>query len=263
MLITFQLYTKKVPLDPNVDLRTIAASCNGYVGADLEALCREATMIAVRRSSDANEDADVLSLTMEDWEHARSIVGPSITRGVTVEIPKVTWEDIGGLKDLKVCNINFLFCIESLMELLRIPFFIHGQKKLQQAVEWPIKHSAAFSRLGVSPVRGILLHGPPGCSKTTLAKAAAHAAQASFFSLRFELFPCPNKGYVDSAGVLSIIGDSCLEDHTDCLHAAYVGCYKHLEITNQKIKKKHLRLKASNLAVWFLNQSGRQNKWIP
>ncbi|CAL5334908.1 unnamed protein product [Camellia sinensis] len=57
-------------------------------------------------------------------------------------------------------------------------------KKLQQAVEWPLKHSAAFSRLGVSPVCGILLHGPPGCSKTTLAKAAAHATQASFFSLR-------------------------------------------------------------------------------
>ncbi|XP_028111960.1 ATP-dependent zinc metalloprotease FtsH-like [Camellia sinensis] len=56
-------------------------------------------------------------------------------------------------------------------------------KKLQQAVEWPLKHSAAFSRLGVSPVCGILLHGPPGCSKTTLAKAAAHATQASFFSL--------------------------------------------------------------------------------
>ncbi|XP_030956888.1 cell division control protein 48 homolog B-like [Quercus lobata] len=152
-----KLYTKKVPLDPNVDLRTLAASCNGYVGADLEALCREATIFAVKRSSDANEDASVLSLTIEDWEHAKTIVGPSITRGVTVEIPKVTWEDIGGLKDLK--------------------------KKLRQAVEWPIKHSAAFSRLGVSPVRGILLHGPPGCSKTTLAKAAAHAAQASFFSL--------------------------------------------------------------------------------
>lgn len=60
------------------------------------------------------------------------------------------------------------------------------QKKLQQAVEWPIKHSAAFSRLGITPVRGILLHGPPGCSKTTLAKAAAHAADAPFFSLRFE-----------------------------------------------------------------------------
>lgn len=64
-------------------------------------------------------------------------------------------------------------------------YFIHGQKKLQQAVEWPIKYSAVFTRLGISPVRGVLLHGPPGCSKTTLAKAAAHAAQASFFSLRY------------------------------------------------------------------------------
>ncbi|KAB1206792.1 hypothetical protein CJ030_MR7G013461 [Morella rubra] len=152
-----KLYTKKVPLDPDVDLRAIATSCNGYVGADLEALCREATIFAVKKSMDAKDDAGVLSLRMEDWKHARSVVGPSITRGVTVEIPKVTWEDIGGLKDLK--------------------------KKLQQAVEWPIKHSAAFSRLGISPVRGILLHGPPGCSKTTLAKAAAHASQASFFSL--------------------------------------------------------------------------------
>ncbi|KAK9188619.1 hypothetical protein WN944_020024 [Citrus x changshan-huyou] len=152
-----KLYTKKVPLDANVNLEAIATSCNGYVGADLEALCREATMSAVKRSSDANECAGVLSVTMEDWRHARSVVGPSITRGVTVEIPKVTWEDIGGLRDLK--------------------------KKLQQAVEWPIKHSTAFSRLGISPVRGVLLHGPPGCSKTTLAKAAAHAAKASFFSL--------------------------------------------------------------------------------
>ena len=64
VLINFQLYTKRVPLDPNVDLRTIAASCNGYVGADLEALCREATIFAVKRSSDANEDASVLSLTI-------------------------------------------------------------------------------------------------------------------------------------------------------------------------------------------------------
>ncbi|KAK7273349.1 hypothetical protein RIF29_14398 [Crotalaria pallida] len=152
-----KLYTKKIPLDPSVDLKIIAASCNGYVGADLEALCREATMLAVKRSPNTNKDARSFILTMEDWKNARSVVGPSITRGVTVEIPKVTWEDIGGLKELK--------------------------RKLQQAVEWPIKHSDAFSRLGISPVRGILLHGPPGCSKTTLAKAAAHAAQASFFSL--------------------------------------------------------------------------------
>jgi SpoVK/Ycf46/Vps4 family AAA+-type ATPase len=61
-----------------------------------------------------------------------------------------------------------------------------GQTKLKQAVEWPMKHPAAFSRLGITPNRGILLHGPPGCSKTTLAKAAANAANVPFFSLRFE-----------------------------------------------------------------------------
>ncbi|BFG16835.1 hypothetical protein CerSpe_031070 [Prunus speciosa] len=152
-----KLYTRKLHLDSNVDLQAIAASCNGFVGADLEALCREAAMPAIKRNLGANKDAGVFSLTTEDWKHARSVVSPSITRGVTVEIPKVTWEDIGGLKDLK--------------------------KKLQQAVEWPIKHPSVFTRLGISPMRGILLYGPPGCSKTTLAKAAAHAAQASFFSL--------------------------------------------------------------------------------
>ena len=64
------------------------------------------------------------------------------------------------------------------------------QKELQKAVEWPIKHAAAYGRLGISPVGGVLLHGPPGCSKTTLAKAAAHASQASFFSLRFVVEQC-------------------------------------------------------------------------
>jgi len=97
-----QLYTKTIPLDPSIDLKSVAASCNGYVGADLEALCREATMFAIKRSSNAKDGSD-FSLTMEDWKNARCVVGPSITRGVTVEIPKVTWEDIGGLKELKVC----------------------------------------------------------------------------------------------------------------------------------------------------------------
>ncbi|KAK6157832.1 hypothetical protein DH2020_012080 [Rehmannia glutinosa] len=151
------LYTRKLPLDSNVDLKVIAASCNGYVGADLEALCREAVTPGLKNSSDAHQDVTQCSITMDDWKQARLVVGPSITRGVTMEIPVVSWDDIGGLKDVK--------------------------KKLQQAVEWPLKHSSAFSRLGISPMRGILLHGPPGCSKTTLAKAAACAAQASFFSL--------------------------------------------------------------------------------
>lgn len=100
--LIFQLYTKKLQLDVSVDLRAIAASCNGYVGADLEALCREAAMSAVRKCADSNLDEGSYSISMEDWKHARSVVGPSITRGVTVEIPNVSWEDIGGLKDIKV-----------------------------------------------------------------------------------------------------------------------------------------------------------------
>lgn len=156
-LLILKLYTKNLHLDEKVDLQTVAAFCNGYVGADLEALCREAAKLAYHRMLNLCEGDKVLKLLMEDWECARSMVGPSITRGVTKEISIVSWDDIGGLKDLK--------------------------KELQKAVEWPIKHAAAFSRLGISPVRGVLLHGPPGCSKTTLAKAAAHAAQASFFSL--------------------------------------------------------------------------------
>ncbi|KAL6650976.1 hypothetical protein ACP70R_009901 [Stipagrostis hirtigluma subsp. patula] len=152
-----KLYAKNLHLDYNVDLQIVAASCNGYVGADLEALCREAAKLAYHRMLNLSEGEKMLKLLMEDWESARSLVGPSMTRGVAKEISTVSWDDIGGLKDLK--------------------------KELQQAVEWPIKHAAGFARFGIPPVRGVLLHGPPGCSKTTLAKAAAHAAQASFFSL--------------------------------------------------------------------------------
>lgn len=152
-----QLYTKDMQLCSDVDVHAISKFCHGYVGADIEALCREAARFAYHRSTGTAKDDDLLMLRMVDWDNARSEVRPSITRGVTKEISKVTWDDIGGLHDLK--------------------------KKLQQAVEWPIKHADAFKRLGISPVRGLLLHGPPGCSKTTLAKAVAHAAQASFFSL--------------------------------------------------------------------------------
>lgn len=103
-----QLYTKKLLLDSSVDLKSLAASCNGYVGADLEALCREATRSALKRSSSEDFNGTELLLKLEDWECARFIVGPSITRGITVEVPKVSWDDIGGLKDLKVGS--FICC---------------------------------------------------------------------------------------------------------------------------------------------------------
>lgn len=89
-------------MDPNFDLRTIATACNGYVGADLEALCREATFSAIKRTPGVHNDNIEVIITNNDWEYAKSTVGPSITRGVTVDIPKVSWEDIGGLRDLKV-----------------------------------------------------------------------------------------------------------------------------------------------------------------
>lgn len=92
-------------------------SCNGYVGADLEALCREAAMSAVQRSNAIVENDDMWCITMDDWKLARTIVGPSITRGVTVEIPKVSWDDIGGLNDLKVGIFEertFTFCLSGI-----------------------------------------------------------------------------------------------------------------------------------------------------
>ena len=89
-------------MEGGVDLRAIAASCNGYVGADLGALCREAALAAWRRSPEASEGIDSHMIQIEDWEHARKEVKPSITRGIAKETSKVSWEDIGGLQDLKV-----------------------------------------------------------------------------------------------------------------------------------------------------------------
>lgn len=140
-----------------MQLKTVADICNGYVGADLAALCREAAMAAFRRTMQEDGNVEVQHITMQDWEQAHLKVGPSIVRGAVAEVPKVSWEDIGGLHEIK--------------------------KKLRQAVEWPIQHADAFARLGLKPPRGVLLHGPPGCSKTTLVKAAAHAAKANLFSL--------------------------------------------------------------------------------
>lgn len=97
-----QLHTKGLDLDHHVDLKSVAAACNGYVGADLEALCKEAAKSTYSRSLGLTKEGRIPHLKIEDWEHARLEVGPSITRGIAKEIPNVSWDDVGGLKDLKV-----------------------------------------------------------------------------------------------------------------------------------------------------------------
>ncbi|KAK9708033.1 hypothetical protein K7432_009853 [Basidiobolus ranarum] len=146
---------KNVPTSSDVNLKTIAAMTNGFVGADLSSLTREAVMHAVHRGLlEASNDPQV---DMEDLQAALTQVNPSMQRGLTVEVTSTKWEDVGGLEEVK--------------------------EKLKQAVEWPITYGATFERLGLRAPRGILLYGPPGCSKTTLVKVIATTSGASFFSV--------------------------------------------------------------------------------
>ncbi|GIM01113.1 hypothetical protein Vretimale_5952 [Volvox reticuliferus] len=167
------LHTRGLQLAPDVDLAAVAASCHGYSGADLAAVAREAAMAALAavaaemfgpiggRSLDAEMKAlqppPVLTVRQDHMTAALRKVRPSIMRGAEVDIPPVSWDDVGGLEDVK--------------------------RRLRQAVEWPLRHAAAFERLGLTAPRGVLLHGPPGCSKTTLARAAATASGATLLAL--------------------------------------------------------------------------------
>ncbi|KAL0051736.1 hypothetical protein WJX82_001191 [Trebouxia sp. C0006] len=162
-----QLHAGSLPLADDVALPDLATACHGYSGADLAALCREAAMTALSDAAAAileggSEGSEVdmklaRPVSQADFEGAMKRVGPSITRGSEVAVSPVLWESIGGLEDVKA--------------------------RLQQAVEWPLQHAGAFQRLGLTAPRGILLHGPPGCSKTTLARAAVTASKASLFPL--------------------------------------------------------------------------------
>lgn len=164
-----QIHTRGMPLTKNVDVEKIAEITYGYVGADLAALSKEAAMHALRRVlpdvSAIKEDKPIppevlkkLIVTKEDFDHALKMVEPSAMREVLIEIPKVTWNDIGGLEDVK--------------ELLR------------ETVEWPLKYSDSFTKLGIRPPAGILLYGPPGTGKTLLAKAVANESGANFIAVK-------------------------------------------------------------------------------
>lgn len=162
-----QIHTRGMPLDKSVNLETLADTTHGFVGADLESLCKEAAMRALRRilpEIDLEAEsipAKVLSkliVEMEDLKEALRDVQPSALREVLVEVSNVRWSDIGGLDELK--------------------------KQLQQAVEWPLKYPDLFDQTGAKPPKGILLYGPPGTGKTMLAKAVANESEANFISIK-------------------------------------------------------------------------------
>ncbi len=162
-----QIHTRGMPLATDVDVDKLAEITKGYTGADLAALCREAAMKCVRRilpSIDFNEEKlspeilDQLVVTMKDFLEAYKEITPTALREVEIETPSVTWDDIGGLEDVK--------------------------QKLIESIEWPIRYSERFEKLGIKPPKGVLLYGPPGCGKTLLAKAVATEAEANFVTVK-------------------------------------------------------------------------------
>jgi transitional endoplasmic reticulum ATPase len=161
------IHTRGMPLGRTVDLKELARTTYGFVGADLAALTREAAIEAVRRimpkidlgsGQIAPEILEDLRVTREDFQEALKRVQPSAMREVMVQVPTVRWEDIGGLDE--------------------------AQMRLKEGIELPLKNPAAFRRLGIRPAKGFLLYGPPGTGKTLLAKAVAREAQANFIAVK-------------------------------------------------------------------------------
>ena len=162
-----QIHTRNMPLDTDVDQDKIAAITHGFVGADLEYLCKEAAMKCLRRLlpelnlEDEKLAPDVLNkliITMNDFENAIKDVMPSAMREVYLEPPDVHWSDIGGLEEVK--------------------------HELQEAVEWPMRFPDMYNKLGHTIPKGVLLHGPSGTGKTMLAKAVATESEANFISVK-------------------------------------------------------------------------------
>ncbi|OLD04862.1 AAA family ATPase [archaeon 13_1_20CM_2_54_9] len=166
-LEVLQIHTRGMPLAEDVDLKKLADVTHGFVGADLEALAKEAAIRALRRIlPEINLEADNIPkdvlkkiiVRMADFQEALKEVEPSAMREVLVEVPDVKWEDIGGLEGVK--------------------------EELREAIEWPLKYPDVFTTVNATPPKGLLLYGPPGTGKTLLAKAVANESQANFISVR-------------------------------------------------------------------------------
>jgi len=162
-----RIHTKNMKLEDSVDLESIASETHGYVGADLAALCTEAALQCIREKMDVIDleddtiSAEVLesmAVTQDHFKTALGISNPSALRETVVEIPNVTWTDIGGLEGVK--------------------------RELKETVQYPVEHPEMFVKFGMQPSKGVLFYGPPGCGKTLLAKAIANECQANFISIK-------------------------------------------------------------------------------
>ncbi|XP_073748333.1 ATPase family gene 2 protein homolog A isoform X2 [Callorhinus ursinus] len=165
-----QKLLQRVPhLLTEVELLQLANSAHGYVGADLKALCNEAGLYALRRvlkkqpNLSDSKLAGLVKITLNDFLQGMNDIRPSAMREVAIDVPNVSWSDIGGLENIKL--------------------------KLKQAVEWPLKHPESFIRMGIQPPKGVLLYGPPGCSKTMIAKALANESGLNFLAIKALMRP--------------------------------------------------------------------------
>lgn len=162
-----KIHTRNMPIN-GVDLEELADVTYGFVGADLEALCKEAAMSVLRKilpevkvkegEPIPPEVLDKIRVKQSDFKEALKNVRPSAMREVLIEKPNIKWSDVGGLEKVK--------------------------QELREAVEWPLKNSEVFDRMGIKPPKGILLYGPPGCGKTLLARAVATESDANFISVK-------------------------------------------------------------------------------
>jgi len=167
-LSILKIHTRGMPLSKNVKLENLSSVTHGFVGADLEALTKEAAMNVLRKllpkmklegeEQIPQEVLEKLIVKQEDFESALKIVRPSAMREVLVETPNIGWEDVGALGEVK--------------------------REIKEAVEWPMKFPEGFERMGIRPSRGILLYGPPGTGKTLLAKAVAKESEANFIQVK-------------------------------------------------------------------------------
>ena len=162
-----QIHTRGMPLTEDVNLESTAKVTHGFVGADLEALSKEAAMRSLRRvlpeinmeqSKIPIEVLNKIKITNEDFQNALKDVQPSAMREVQIQRPNVKWDDIGGLIEVK--------------------------EELAEAIEWPLKHADLFNQADVKPPKGLMLYGPPGTGKTMIAKAVATTSEANFISVK-------------------------------------------------------------------------------